>query len=257
MITINSISFSKLKALNHSPKRLHQYITSPKDTDAMTAGSVLDCLLFTPAEFSDKFAIAPDVDRRTKDGKAQYAEFLETVNGRTIITNDDVDDAQALIAAISDCPTVQLLGLLKPEAEDGYGFKFQQGIGFDAFGMKHAGVLDAIGRDSFGHLTIWDLKRINSARTGADLKWTVLDSLYHVQAAIYTHLYNQTEGLNYYLICVDNSGNVTPLKFSFDTLEKGRAKWEYLVGVVNALNASQDWQRGPEYFSESGLFFEI
>jgi exodeoxyribonuclease VIII len=78
MITINSISFSKLKALNHSPKRLHQYITAPQDTDAMTAGSVLDCLLFTPDEFSDKFAIAPDVDRRTKDGKALYAEFWKT-----------------------------------------------------------------------------------------------------------------------------------------------------------------------------------
>lgn len=46
-------------------------------TDAMRQGSLVDCLITEPDKFDRKYVVAPKCDRRTKAGKAQWAEAQE------------------------------------------------------------------------------------------------------------------------------------------------------------------------------------
>ena len=58
MNEIKHLSFSRLKALSHSPLCLKRYIEKQrKTTKAMDEGTLLDCILFEPETFNDRFFI--------------------------------------------------------------------------------------------------------------------------------------------------------------------------------------------------------
>ena len=76
---------------------------SPK---AMQFGTLVHCLALTPLQFGQEFIIA-SYERRTKAGKARYAGLAAT--GRIIITPDEFERAQAIIAAMKAHPEARLL----------------------------------------------------------------------------------------------------------------------------------------------------
>lgn len=55
------------------------------DTPAKLFGRCCHSLLLEPDTFKDEWAIAPNVDRRTKKGKATYDEFLASSAGKQVI----------------------------------------------------------------------------------------------------------------------------------------------------------------------------
>lgn len=73
------VRFGWLEDFRYSPAYFHaKYITgeiSDKPSDAMILGSVIHCMLLEPQEFHTRYAVAPKVDRRTKDGKATWEDF--------------------------------------------------------------------------------------------------------------------------------------------------------------------------------------
>ena len=87
---------------NHlDPQRLVQ-----ESTKAMQFGTLVHCLVLTPLQLSDEFLIAR-YERRTKAGKARYTELAAT--GKIIITPDEFERAQAIIAAMKAHPEARLL----------------------------------------------------------------------------------------------------------------------------------------------------
>jgi hypothetical protein len=62
---------------------------------------MLHAATLEPDTFADRFAVGPECDRRTKEGKAAWAEFLDSVNGRQIVTAKKFDLAQAMGIAIN------------------------------------------------------------------------------------------------------------------------------------------------------------
>ena len=51
-------------------------------SDAMKQGSLVDCLITEPQNFDRKYVVAPKCDRRTKAGKATWAEAQEVARER-------------------------------------------------------------------------------------------------------------------------------------------------------------------------------
>ena len=51
-------------------------------SDAMRQGSLVDCLITEPQNFDRKYVVAPKCDRRTKAGKATWAEAQEVARER-------------------------------------------------------------------------------------------------------------------------------------------------------------------------------
>lgn len=61
--------------------------TPRRDTAAMKFGRAVHCALLTPDQFDDEYVVAPECDRRTKEGKAIWAELIES--GKEILTQED------------------------------------------------------------------------------------------------------------------------------------------------------------------------
>lgn len=66
----------------------------------MVLGSLTHTLFLEPENFGSEYMIAPECDRRTKDGKAVYAAFRDAAEGLTIITAEQRDTAHAMARAL-------------------------------------------------------------------------------------------------------------------------------------------------------------
>lgn len=69
-------------------------------TPALLFGQALHGLILEPATWDTQYAVRPKCDRRTKDGKAEYAEFCETLNGRQEVSDDDYAGMEAIATAV-------------------------------------------------------------------------------------------------------------------------------------------------------------
>ena len=59
-------------------------------TLAMAFGSAFHCRVLTPNLFNESYAVSPTFDRRTKEGKKEYAEFVLANAGKTFIESEDL-----------------------------------------------------------------------------------------------------------------------------------------------------------------------
>ena len=93
------LSSSNLYELNRSP--LH-YITSIKNprpqTPAMKVGTATHCAILEPERFEIEYSKAPDVDKRTKDGKAIWNELEQS--GKIVLSADEYLKVSEMASAI-------------------------------------------------------------------------------------------------------------------------------------------------------------
>ena len=81
------ISRSALWKLRESPEKAKWAWEHPEPpTPALLFGQAVHKLVLEPDTFDDEFAVAPNIDRRTKDGKAAYNAFCDTLGERQVIT---------------------------------------------------------------------------------------------------------------------------------------------------------------------------
>jgi len=81
------VSNSYLGRLNKCPASSQ---VASEDTAAMQFGRAFHLCVLEPKLFEPQIAVFPDgIDRRTKDGKAAYADFLESSKGKTVISATD------------------------------------------------------------------------------------------------------------------------------------------------------------------------
>lgn len=95
-------SSSQLKFL-HSKSPAHfsdKYIKldaePTKVTPAMIMGSLVHCLTLTPDEFDDEFFVMPDLNFRTKEGKAEKERLLAENVGKYAVTSEQIAQAERM-----------------------------------------------------------------------------------------------------------------------------------------------------------------
>lgn len=95
------VSRSQLWRLRQSPEKFKYLEENPeKPTPALIFGQMVHKLILEPATFSDEFAICPECDRRTKEGKAIWSAFVSGCGDREIISQEDYDKAVAMRDAL-------------------------------------------------------------------------------------------------------------------------------------------------------------
>ena len=106
-----AISKSGLDRINQSPALYLAWLTEPrKETPALTLGSAAHAYILENPTFFDRYAVAPDgIDRRTKDGKAQWAEFETQANGKTVIKGEDLQQIDRMAVSVWSHPSSQEL----------------------------------------------------------------------------------------------------------------------------------------------------
>ena len=71
-----------------------------EDTPAFLEGRAAHKLILEPETFTEEFAICPECDRRTKEGKAIYAEFIEQAEGKDVLTPETMTKITEMAEAI-------------------------------------------------------------------------------------------------------------------------------------------------------------
>lgn len=100
---LNSSSFGTL--IDESPKHLRYEADNPREaTPALTFGRAVHTAILEEHLFEEQFAVRPKVDRRTKAGKAEYAEWLELNDGKEILTEEQMDTCFKIYRNVMDHP---------------------------------------------------------------------------------------------------------------------------------------------------------
>ncbi len=79
---------------------LYEQMTPKEDTPSLLFGRAVHKAILEPETFFDEFVIAPVCDRRTKEGRAEYEKFINSANGKDVISSDDYEKVMAMKKAI-------------------------------------------------------------------------------------------------------------------------------------------------------------
>lgn len=217
-----AISRSELWRLRRSPEIFKYFKDYPEEpTEALLFGQVFHKFVLEPDTFNDEFTFEPDCDRRTKEGKAIYDLFLESVGNRTIVPRKMMGEATLMGQLVRDHPLASKL--LKGEAEKVFFWTDRRTK------VKCKCRTDMI-RTTKDNIVVVDLKTCTDASTEAFTREAVKYG-YDFQAAFYS------EGVK------ENLGKYP--KFVFIAVEK---KPPYAINVMLADDAFID--RGRQISAE-------
>ena len=114
-----AVSRSDLWRFHESPEKFKFSLENPDEpSPALLFGQVFHKLALEPDNFSDEFAVAPDVDRRFKEGKGAWADFTAQAADKTVITQDVMDAATDMVKSLMSVQFVPKL--LSGERETPY-----------------------------------------------------------------------------------------------------------------------------------------
>ena len=96
---VNNSVLSRLAT--KSPAHARAYVDDPPDdTETFIFGRAFHSLLLEPDTFDSLHIIVPPCDRRTKEGKQIYADFLAISGTRTMLRAEDYATMQAMVEAV-------------------------------------------------------------------------------------------------------------------------------------------------------------
>jgi exodeoxyribonuclease VIII len=170
------ISKHGLDVVHKCPAMFKHSRTAPKEdpSPAMLFGSLAHLAVLEPDKFESQAYVLPKLDRRTKEGKAEYEYHQSQAIGKTIISQAEKDQLDGMVAAIkADKVASNLLyGIASTEASLFWTDPVEE--------VECRARLDAIRHDGF----IVDYKTCDDA-SQAGFSKSVFNFRYHVQAAYY------------------------------------------------------------------------
>lgn len=116
-----AISHSKLECFRRRPalffkKYVAKTLPQEEESKAFRLGSAVHCAILEESTFSTRYAVKPDCDRRTKEGKAQFADWSALHAGKTFIDAEELATTIAMRVAVGEHPIArELLGAGQPE----------------------------------------------------------------------------------------------------------------------------------------------
>lgn len=145
------------------------------ETPAQLFGAAFHKYVLEPEEFSAEYAVMPNVDRRTKAGREEYAAFAARAGERGIITDSDYFEICRMSEKLKSIPVVKYL--LTGEVETSYYFRDElTGLELQA----RPDVFRMVG----DHGVVVDLKTCRDA-SNDEFRKAAINLGYDVQAAIF------------------------------------------------------------------------
>lgn len=209
-----AVSNSRLTPLLKSPAHCRYAMDHPKPpTDAMILGSAVDCLVFSPTLFNERFAVAEQCSRATQKGPRCSKNGVSKVFGEpvwhcsqhltagfryhkdfTVLSADQSSTAYAMAKVIHDHEGAKTLLRCCEE--------FQLSLVWRENNLLCKGRLDGLSTEL---KTIIDLKKCQDASPEGFAK-SIAQYGYHRQAAMYLRgaTYHGIDVKNYVIIAVES-----------------------------------------------------
>ena len=212
----------------------------PEPTPAMRLGTALHTHVLELSKWDDQIAVAPgDINRRTKEGREQWAAFEAAAKRKTVITADDAQQVMAMGRAVLGHPAAAMLLGLPGKAETTHMWT-------DAStGLECKCRPDWLTDD--GSIVV-DLKTTKNASIQG-FKRSVADYRYHVQAAWYLHGLEQATGRRpdqFIFICVESTAPFACAVYAADAemIERGHDQAMRDLAKLAVCKAADHW---PSY----------
>jgi len=237
---IDALNWSSLKFYAKSPAHYRENVDNPQEqTAAMLLGSAVHCLCLEPVLFDQQYAVAPDVDRRTKAGKEQWALFEDEHQGKNILTFEQSTLARGMAASVLDGKAGKLIGLCS-ERELTLTWE-------DQFtGLQCKSRLDAV--DLVNGLAV-DIKTTEDA-SQQSFSRTVYNYLYHGQAAFYLEALRQNGFMinRFIFLAVEKKPPFAKALYlcSDELLASGRILYQECLSKHAECLAVNEWPGYPE-----------
>ena len=245
------LSYSSIKKALKDIMEFDSYMkgTPYKPSKAMNFGSLYDCLLFTPEDFHDRFAVMdtkailkecsektrsaknPNLCKEFKDKAGQFIG-IQKAKKKTVVTESDLSKAKVMVDRMRES------GVLESHLTGEYQREFYTKIETGYGEVEVKGYLDCL---SFGHIT--DLKVTNSIDR---FRWTVRDMCWDVQAYIYLTAFQDRGVEDYFWVAQEDDSPHLPavIRCSEDTLGYGADKFQTAVGKIKEFLESGGSLRG-------------
>ena len=221
----SAISKSRLANMSVNPQYYKWCLDNPQEpTDDLIFGSAFHKLVLEPETFDDEFAVMPCCDRRTKEGKIAFENFVIKANGKTIITQEQFETMCEMRDSIMT--NKYAMALLKGTHEESFYW-------IDEFTNIECKCRPDCYKVIKDRVIITDLKSCKNAETSA-IEKDVLKYAYDLQDYMYSK--GVSENLK---VPIEN------IDFMFIFVEK---KAPYQVNIVQANNLVR--QMGNNLFRE-------
>lgn len=233
-----ALSKTKLWRLLSRTPAYYKYVEEhgEPETAAMIFGSALHKMALEPNEFSKEYVIAPPIiDRRTKDGKAAYAEWLNQAGDRAIISADDMADIMWICESIRHNELAAYLTY--GEVETSYYWQDESTnlplqVRPDCFKVVN------------GRGVIVDLKTCNSADTNSFMRMA-LNLGYDMQAAMYKAGVEQELGIecDFVFLAVEKEPPymINILQPDVYFMEHGEDRFRQALDLYKECSESNNW----------------
>jgi len=165
----------------------------------MIEGSAFHCRVLEPEHWGTRYAVAPDLDRRTKAGKALWAECQEESKGLTVLTTEQESRIEEMAQSVDRHPVWETIGWGGGDVEVSVFWEEKP----SAHSVTCKSRPDFISADKS---ILVDLKSTRDASPEAFSK-SVANFRYHVQAAWYLRGWRAATGVDadFVFIAVESS----------------------------------------------------
>ncbi len=227
------ISNSMLSHISVSPEHFRFMMDNPQPaTPAMKLGSAIHMNILQPAEFHKYYGVSPKFDRRTKQGKEDYKNFINNNLSKTIISESDFELIEQITLKTMRDNTVNRL-LCNGEAE-----KIITWVN-NHHEVDCKGMLD-YHRDDM----IIDIKTTKDASYNGFMK-SVKKYKYHKQAAFYM---DAVKAYRFIIIAIEKTPPfaINIFELSDDMIDEGRDMYNHELEIWNYCVQTDYWP-GPGY----------
>lgn len=233
------LSYSSIKEFAKSPRHYVHYVLAKREpSKAMNLGSLIHCLIMYPSKFNDQFIIAPNVDRRTKDGKATWEEFISKSNGKIVVTEDELEEAKQI--------TDNVLSNWKINNTVKECTSFEQEFKYDISGLPFRGFVDGVNAGNY----ILEIKTMSDA-SPSNVTREFYNRKYHIQAGLYNLVHKLP--VKYLIVETNAPYNSMLVDVADEYIEKGQQELMDLVDKFNtcmdldAFNAGYGFMESEEF----------
>lgn len=238
----SGISKSGLDLIDVSPSYFKWNQQAPRNDDktkALDMGTALHCILLEPDEYSSRFVISPEFNRRTVAGRKEEAEYLASIGDDVTVLTPDEDKqlklmrdsamAHPVAKYIFDCEGYNESSIYWNDSETGELCKVRPDR-FIKVGGRH---------------TLIDVKKVDQMER---FKRHVFEFRYHVQNAMYRRGFQAhfNELPDFWFLAVSSSVSagrypVNVFHLPHDVVEEGDRLFRENLNTYHACKQANDW----------------
>ena len=241
------ISRSELWRLNPAaggnPEKFMWQKENPQaPTQAMVFGTLVHLALLEPERFVYEFTFAPEVDRRTKDGKAAWEEVERNRGERVIVTKTDWAAANLMVSEVMKYPACKRL----LDGEHEVALRWVDDVPGEECKIRADAIVHVGGTP-----IIVDYKTTTDASTDEFAKKAV-NMGYDFQAGMYCEGFEKATGKRPRFVFIVQEKNepysVNVLEADEEFVQRGKDIFRELISIYHECKMSGNWwgYMGPD-----------